>query len=100
MMISATEIGKRTGLDVKEVYRKLMEQGLLTGGANAWHLTEKGHQYGEERFHQTGRGRACIKAYDYIVWDESVAYLIGDPDAWQKYVNENRIAAGFRPVSW
>lgn len=99
-MISATEIGKRTGLDTKEVYWKLVELGLLTGGPNAWQLTEEGRKYGEMRFRQTGRGRACVTGYDYIVWDESVTYLVGDPDAWRKYVNENRLAAGFSPVTW
>lgn len=99
-MISARVIAVRTGLNVQTVYQKLVDLGLLTGGPNAWQLTEKGRKHGEVRFKQTGRGRTCVTGYDYIVWDESVAYLVGDPDTWRKYVNGNRIAAGFPPVNW
>ena len=94
-MISAREIGRRTGMDTQAVYQRLVELGLLTGGPNAWALTEKDRECGELRFKQTGRGRGCVTGYDYIVWDESVAYLVGDPDSWRTCANET----GWRSVS-
>ena len=100
MKLSATLLGQRVGLDVHEVYQKLVELGLLTGGPNAWQLTDAGRECGEMKFHKTGNGRACSIGYDYIVWDESLAYKIGDPDAWRKFVNENRRAIGIPPVDW
>ncbi len=82
------------------MYKELTELGYLTGGPNAWNLTEEGRKHGEERFKETGKGRACVKGYHYLVWDEELAYDLGDPDAWQEFVNSNRKAAGLPPVKW
>jgi hypothetical protein len=33
-----------------------------------------------------------------MMWNDEVAYEIGDPDAWKEEVNRNRKAAGLDPI--
>lgn len=45
-VLTAAQIGRRTGLHAREVRRLLGELGLLTRGFNGWELTRRGEQLG------------------------------------------------------
>ena len=101
MRKSARLLGRMVGLGSREVNLKLAELGYLEGKPGNWTITEEGKKHGEERFDGNGYGGYAARGWSYFMWDEDVAYKIGDPDAHLKRVNYNRELAGLPPIkSW
>ncbi len=101
MRITARRLGRMVGLDSKVVNQKLADLGYLAGKPGAWSITEEGKKHGEERYKDNGYGGYAARSWSYFVWDEDIAYQIGDPVAYLKKVNHNRKLFGLPPIeSW
>ncbi len=89
---SARILGELVGKNGKEVNKELEKLGYIEkstcvsqSGSPIWDLTEEGKKHGEPSKHPYSHG---------AIWDDEVAYEIGDPDAWAEYVKENWKKAG------
>ena len=65
---SARVLGEEYGLNAQEMNRILKKQGFLDGGPGGYSLTEKGEQFGEQRYIFSGPR----SGYDLITFDESI----------------------------
>ena len=65
---SARVLGEEYGLNAQEMNRILKKQGFLDGGPGGYSLTEKGKQFGEQRYIFSGprSGYDLITFYDSI----------------------------------
>ena len=98
MKLSATKLGKMIGMSGEEVNKKLASLGYLKGVPGDWGLTEKGKLFGELRYKDNGYGGYAARSWSYIVWDESLASKLGNPESHLKGVNKNRKLAGLAPL--
>lgn len=96
---SARMLGDMIGKTAAEVNKLLNEKGYLSGEPGNWSMTDKGREHGEERHKDNGYGGWAARSWSFPMWDEDVAYDIGDPDGHRQRVNENRKKAGLPPLS-
>lgn len=96
--LSTMRIAQLAGVSREEAFRLLLENGLLSGEPGGWKLTEQGQSVGEMRYEDNGCGGFARRSWEYPVWDEAVAYMIGDPEAHLRDVNANRRAAGLEEL--
>ncbi len=75
---SARQLGEIIGKTANEVNRLLKDEGFLEGEPGNYELTEKGKQYGEERYKDNGYGGYAERHWDFIMWDEEIIYEISD----------------------
>ena len=92
--LSAKRLGNRLGYTAKETNAKLAEVGYLEGEPGNYTITDKGKEKGKMVYDGNGYGGFCAKSWGYAVWDESVAYDIGDPDAYKKRIEDLRKSVG------
>ncbi|WP_024858074.1 hypothetical protein [Ruminococcus albus] len=85
---SARKIGEMIGLSSQKTNVKLKELGYLDGEPGNYNLTTKGEQVGKMVYDDNGYGGKCARGWGYAVWDESVAYEIGDPDGYNRKLEE------------
>ncbi len=94
MKKSARQLGDMLGKTAQEVNLLLKEHGYLDGTPGDYYVTEKGKSYAEERFKDNGYGGYAARSWSFTMWDEEIAYIIGDPEAHAEKVKMNRKLAG------
>lgn len=94
MKKSAKQLGDMIGKTAQDVNTLLENNGFLEGNPGNYKFTEKGMQYGEEIEKSNGYGGYANRNWNFKMWDEEVAYQIGDPDAHAEEVKKNRKKAG------
>ena len=93
MGYTATEIGDMIGTSAQKVNQKLSEIGFLEKGPYGWQVTNEGMKHCVYKDVVKNNGIITL-----TLWNDNVPYIIGDPDAFRKFVNENRKFAGFDPI--
>ena len=79
MKKTATNIGTMIGKNAREVNKLLFEKGYITGRPGDWVATEKGKRYCEEVVETNGYGGCAARGWSYLLWDDEIANLIGNP---------------------
>ncbi len=71
---SAALIGRAIGKTAREFNALLHEHGYLEGGPGDYFLTEKGKEYGAEKYHHRGNGGYSHYNRDWVTrtWDEGI----------------------------
>ena len=86
--LTATQIGGLLGLTARAVNVILVQKGFLSGQPGNYMLTPKGMEYGRMEYTDNGYGGRCARGGQFVVWDKSIVYEVGDPEAHRKFIED------------